>query len=546
VTTSSLSARRKRRALPGLIGTLAVIVLAAGCASSGGKAKASSDNAQTLGSPVKGGTLSIGMQQEPTCINAEVGAQFAAQTITRASVDSLVEQSSDGGSFKPWLATSWTITPDSKHFTFVLRKGVKFSTGRPFNAAAVKANFDNEANPTSKNTGAEQFLTGYQSTTVINDYTVEVNFKKGDQPFLQAVSTPYLGIQDPTTLSADGACHGAVGTGPYIFVSYTPQNSVVLKRNPNYTSPPPSARHTGAPYLSGLKFLFIPQDATRVGALQSGQVEAIDGTPVTNVDQLSSDYDVLKVPQPGGTWIMHINTTSPQWSTVAARNALRESLDINGTLQAVFGGKIQRAWGPLSPETPSYNKAVENSWKYDPTAAGKAFDALGYTQRDSQGYRTKDGKRLTVVIYGSPNEDREQRPDIIQLFKDQLKKVGVDLDYTDLSEAESEAKSAAGAYDITTYAYVRADADQLNQLFESINYSKQTNPQVTADITAAEGSTSQAVQDKDYGAVQKIVIDQAYIIPVYVETQIYSYSSKVHGIDLDATGWQTFYDAWVS
>lgn len=534
-----------------LVAIAVVLVASVACGGSsakggGSSAKPGSASALDLGTPQQGGTLNYTMQQEPICINAEVGPQFAAQTITRTLVDSLVAQKPDGTGFDPWLAKSWTITPDSKHFTFVLRDDVKFSDGNPLNAAAVKANFDNDANPASKAAGASQFLSGYQSTDIIDVNTVQVNFSVGNQPFLQAVSTPYLGIQDPTTLTKGGSCAGAVGSGPFIFVSYTPQSSVVVRRNPNYNSSPPFARHQGPAYLDSIHFNFVPEAASRVGSIQSGQADAIDGTPVSNVDELSSDYSVIKSAQPGGTWMLHINTTRAPWNDTAARIALREGFDIDGTLNAVYGGKIQRAWGPLSPETPSYNSAVENSWKYDPIAAGKAFDALGWTQRDAAGFRTKNGQRLTVVLYGSPNEDREQRPDLVQLFKDQLKKIGVDLEYTDLSQAESGAKMAAGDYDLGSYAYVRAHPDQLNQLFISVNYSKQKNPQLLADLATAEASTDKAVQDAKYGDVQKIAVDQAYVIPIYVETQIVTYTKKVHGIDVDATGWQLFYDAWKS
>jgi peptide/nickel transport system substrate-binding protein len=506
----------------------------------------SAHSALDLGTPQQGGQLTFDMQQEPTCINAQVGPQFAAQFITRTLVDSLVAQKPDGSGFQPWLATSWQITPDSKHFTFHLRKGVTFSTGRPLDAAAVKANFDNAANPATQAAGAAQFLAGYQSTHVLDPYTLRVNFSISNQPFLQAASTPYLGIQDPTTLTKGGSCKGAVGSGPFVFVSYTPQSAVVVKRNPNYKSAPPFAQHQGPAYLDGIRFQFVPEDATRVGSIQSGQVDAIDGTPLRNLSQLSKQFSVVKSEQPGGTWILHINTQRVPWSDEDARKALRESLDVDGTLNAVYGGKITRAWGALSPKTPSYNKAVENSWKYDPAAANAEFDKLGWTQHDAEGYRTKNGQRLRAVIYGYPNEVREQRPDILQLFKDQLKKVGVDLQYIQTSTTEAIAKQTAGDYDLASYAYVRAHPDQLRPLFLGNNYSRQHDPQINTLLTQAEASTDKAVQDKDYGQVQKLVIDKAYVIPVYVETQLVTFSQNVHGIQTDATGWVLFYDAWKS
>jgi peptide/nickel transport system substrate-binding protein len=179
-----------------------------------------------------------------------------------------------------------------------------------------------------------------------------------------------------------------------------------------------------------------------------------------------------------------------------------------------------------------------------PAAAGAAFDELGWTARDGEGYRTKGGKRLSALIYSTPNETREQRPDILLLFKDQLKKVGVELKIEQLSTAEATAKNLAGEHDLASYAYVRAHPDQLRPLFGSTNYSFHKSPEILDWITKAEASTGKAVQDENYGKVQKLVIDNVYAIPVYVETQVVAFSPKVRGISTDATGWVQFYDAW--
>ncbi len=141
------------------------------------------------------------------------------------------------------------MSDDLKTFTFHLREGVKFTDGTPFDAQAVKVNFDRIVDPATKSQYASSLLGPYTGTTVVDDHTVTVRFSSPVASFLQAASTPYLGFYSPgrdqeVRRQAQRRRSGDVGTGPFKFTGYTKGQSVTLTRNPDYDwrPPPPPTR----------------------------------------------------------------------------------------------------------------------------------------------------------------------------------------------------------------------------------------------------------------------------------------------------------------
>src|SRR5690606_24572126 len=130
---------------------------------------------------IEGANLAAG-HMDPQTSQLDVSSM-----VQRAVLDSLVFQEADG-SFSPWLAESWTVSDDSTTYTFELRDDVAFHDGEPFNAEAVKVNFDRIVAPETASAQAASMLGAdfYDATTVVDEYTVEVKFTQPYAPFLQA------------------------------------------------------------------------------------------------------------------------------------------------------------------------------------------------------------------------------------------------------------------------------------------------------------------------------------------------------------------------
>lgn len=502
--------------------------------------------------PTEGGTLIYAMASEPDCYDPQISAADACHLIARQIVDSLLAQAPDG-TFKPWLAASYEVSSDAKQFTFKLRNGISFSDGTPFNADAVKVNFDRIANPKTGSQYAISLLGPYRSTDVLDPLTVRVNFSTGFSPFLQAVSQPMLGMQSPKALTSAASCAPPVGTGAFIAGTPQAQQGITLRRNPKYTSPSPLAKHTGPAHLDTLDIRFIPDDGVRTGSLTSGQVNVADTIPTQEVANLKSGgMQILEMGNPGAPYQLFLNTSRPPFNDVRVRQAFQRSLNIDGIVKALYSGQYPRAWSPITPTTFGYDKSLEGSWPQDVDKAKALLDQAGWTQNGD--FRQKNGQSL-VARWPQPGTTREQRGSVAQLIKEQAQAVGIDVQIQQVGLPPYLAAIQQNQYDIGDFSFVRSDPDILRNLFDSSNqptpqriaqnFARLSNPQIDSWLRQAAQTVDPNTRKQLYARVQHAVIDMAVAVPIYVPTTIIATQESVHGIRLGSQANPVYYDAWI-
>ncbi|MEU5401324.1 ABC transporter substrate-binding protein [Streptomyces sp. NPDC005963] len=505
--------------------------------------------------PVSGGSLTYASEQEPDCWDPHTSAQDVTAFVQRPVFDSLLYQTPDGD-LKPWLAESWKTGEGGKSYTFTLRDDVTFHDGSRLDAAAVKANFDHITDKATQSQYAAGLLGPYQSTTVKDPRTVEVRFTRPYAPFLQAASTTYLGIAAPASLKAgaDKLCAGSdsVGSGPFKAGAYTRGQQRTYAKNPAYAWAPQGAGHTGSTRLGSFTLRFIGEDATRVGALTSGQVDAAAAVPPqqTALVKRNGKLSLVTKDIPGAVDAFYLNTTGALFSDVRVRRAFQLAVDLDAVVASVFQGTGTRAWSTLSPATPnSYAASLEKSWPHDPKRAAQLLDQAGWTGRNAEGYRTKGGKVLTVVapVYGKASV-------FSQAYQGELKKAGIKLDLAASTDAvEVSGRLDSGRYDVVETSWARADGDILTHFFLSTetsvggghNFSRVANPQVDAWLKEAQAAQDPEKRAIAYEKVQKWTLDQAAVVPAYVEKSTVGVHQRVHGLRLSISGWPEFYGAWV-
>ncbi|WP_328395730.1 ABC transporter substrate-binding protein [Nocardia sp. NBC_00416] len=508
--------------------------------------------------PVSGGTLTYGINDSPQCFDIHATSKDIAAEIQRNVVDSLVSEDAEHR-FHPWLATGWTVADDLTSYTFTLRRDVTFTDGTRFDAAAVKANFDHIVAPATKSQYAINLLGPYTGADIVDDFTVRINFSAPFAPFLQAASTAYLGFYSPRALAvdADKLCAGGpvdVGSGPFVFTSYTKGQSAVMTRNPAYNWAPADAKHSGPAYLDSLVFRILPEDATRVGALTSGQVDIAKSIPPIQVPTVEADarLALTRADQPGQTYSLFLNTTAAPLDDQRVRLAIQQGIDVAQNVETVYFGQYKRAWGPLSPTTPSYDQSVTDSWRYDPQAAGRLLDDAGWTQRDGDGFRTRNGQRLTLYWPALPASGvRDQRDLLDQAVQADLAKIGVEVTHPRLTAGEYNARVAEGSFQLFSVSWARAEPDLLRLFFHSASRPPSGNnvaflhePQVDQWTTAGSATLDQHIRDTVYGDTQRRVLANGSVVPLYVLAALNGYRKNVHGHTFDPNGWLLFYDAW--
>lgn len=508
--------------------------------------------AETAANPVQGGELTYALATSPDLLDPQRSGLAVSVRVFRTIFDSLVVQL-PGGEIKPWLATEWSISDDGLAYTFKLRQDVKFQDGTPFNAEAVKYSFDRIINPDTKAANALALVRPYKSSEVIDEYTVQLNLETPSQAFLGNISQAMLGIVSPTAAAQYGDQFGKnpVGTGPYKFVKWDENAEIVVERNPDYKWASELVTNEGAPYLDKISFKIVPEEATRIGSVQSAQVLAAETVPPQNIVSLKNDASnqLIQTNTTGLPYTLFINQRRAPWNELKARQALQLSIDVDAIVKTLYLGTYERAWSPLSPGVLGYDATLENGVKPDLEKAKQLLDELGWVP-GADGVREKDGKKLTLhYVDGSPN--REKRNDIAAIVQQQLKQVGIAVE-VEITKDVATVVFTNDNYDLYGNSQVNSDPNALYSFYHTTKEGERKTLPGTSDPKLDE-LLEQGAVEKDlakreaiYKEVQHFIIDNAAIIPIYVFPYTVAASKSVQGLKFDSLGYPLFNDVSLS
>jgi peptide/nickel transport system substrate-binding protein len=538
------------RSIPGRMAAVALVGVAVGGCGGG------SGGAAPGATVVTGGVLTFATDSEPECLDPQVSAFDSTAFVDRGVFDSLVSLGSDGA-FHPWLAERWTVSKDGLGYTFFLKKGVSFHDGTPFDAAAVKDTLDHAVNPKTKSRYAASLVHNYAGATVVDGGTIEVRLSKPDAAFLQSLSTAYLGIQSPKSLrenAADVLCTKPVGSGPFKLASWTKNTRIELTRNPDYNWGPATAAHTGPARLDGVTIQLMPENAVRFGALTSGQVDAISNVPPNSAKSVPGSVQLLRADSPGAVHALRLNSSKRVLADERVRIALQRGVDLDALVQSVYFGQYRRAWSLLSPSTLGYDKSTEGSWRYDPELSARLLDEAGWTGRDAEGFRTKNGARLTIRWPYSKQLVREQRDILAQGVQAGAKKLGIAIDYVGEDTGQFTQSVLGGNLDILDTSFVRAEPDIMRRMFASTelpstgggNIFGIKDAQLDSWLGDAVSTSDPKKRAELYAKAQHYVLDHALVVPTYIPGALVGASTKTHELRFDPQAFPTFYDAWIS
>ena len=550
--------KRHRLILPAL--ALAAALGLASCA--GGGSSAGSDAAAD-GEPVAGGTLTYFANTEPPVWDGQRVPSLNVNSINSSIFDTVVAQAEDG-TYHPGLAKEWTISDDGLTYTFTLRDDVTFHDGTPFNAAVLKQNLDRPLNEPDLATVSN----GIAENVVKDDYTLEVRLSRQNAAFIHALSTPHWPIYSGKVLTEHTSAELAaspelsVGTGAFKVKSYAKGSKLVLERNDDYNWAPDTWDHQGKAYLDEVDIQFVPETQARIGALTSDQVDAIDQIPPLNIPEVeNAGLTVLQKDNTGTPYYLALNPNIAPFDNTDVRLAFREAIDIDGLLKGIYGGVYEKAWTTTLPDTPpagSYDSSLEGSWGYDLDAAIKLLEQAGYTEIDSDGYRVKDGKRLTVQWYvDSLYQQTDQRQQLGEAIASSLKEAGFEVIRTPFDTAAFTAELAKGEHNLSdssrgyadvgtsVYPFVTAAIPKSNG-GSGINYGLLSDPQIDADYAVISSSLDQQERIDAAHDAQQRILDEGFAVPLYIPKKIVGTTNAVHGWKFDAVGYtDTFYDVWL-
>lgn len=533
-------------------GSVAILMmLLAGC---GVSEEASSRGATS--EPVEGGTIVYGHDQEPPCL---WGGWVQQAYISRQILDSLTSTTEDG-EIVPWLAEDWEVSDDQLTWTFHLKEDVKFTDGTDLDAEAVSRNFEYWINE-GGNSSVELYLgTYYDTSRAVDKYTFELELLEPYSPLLSALSQGYFGIQSPEALERgdEANCEEPIGSGPFYVENWTRGSHVDLKRNDDYSSAPDNALHDGPAYVEGVTWRFVDDPIARYGSLTTGETDVIYDIPTPQWDAAKEQFQVDQYITPGRPMAIGLNTVEGVFEDKKVRQAFAFGTDRKTAVETAFNGVIPyEGSGVLSQTTPSYNEDTASDYDYDPERANELLDEAGWTERDPDGYRTKDGEQLRVRFpYGAGSYITTEGEAALQSIQHDAKEVGINLKLLPVSRDElaSGNYSNPGSYDAKAGYWTSPTSGVLLINFRqhlppespnNANSSFYNNPELEQVIRDANSTLDREEQDEFYGEAQQILSDEAVSVGLYTQTFSIAVDHDLQDVWLeDSQGEPVFHDAY--
>ncbi len=349
------------------------------------------------------------------------------QMFAQAMVYEPLVRFATGGKVIPWLAEKWTISSDGKVYTFTLRKGVTFTDGTPFNAEAVKKNFEAILANRERHKWLE-FVAQIDTFEAVNELTFKLTMKNAYYPALQELCLIRpMRFMSPAAMPEDGntskGIKKAVGTGPWVLVETKKGEYDLFERNETYWGVKPKFKK--------ILIKVIPDPNTRAVALQTGEIDLIYGAAGHGSGQLSMDaferfakdpQYVTAVSQPLATRVLAVNSKRGPTADLNVRKAIQHAVNKAALVNAVFYGIEKLADTLFAPDTPYSNLGLK-TFVYDPVQAAKLLDQAGWKQASAGSIRTKDGQELAIDLCFVGNDAQQKA--IAEVIQGDLKKVGI-------------------------------------------------------------------------------------------------------------------------
>lgn len=493
-------------------------------------------------------------------LDAEVTASMQVQVsfwqnsaVKDQMLDRLVYQDPKTFQFVPWIAESWTIDPTATVYTFVVRDGVSYSDGQPLDAASVARNLLWFAHgDADKGIPRNSIFPDVLSAVPDNDArTVTVTLQRPDAPFLATLSMNTSGLVADATIDAtneeQSVVTNLIGSGPFVAESEIPAKQIRLVKRRGYNWAPPTSEHQGEAYLDSLTIVPVREDSVRVGALLSRQAHALRYTQPPDEKLLQDNgFTVLGLRNPGLANVLDVRQTAEFVDDIRVRKALMYGIDRQEIIDTLYTDNWKVATNVTTEGVQGWTDRSDEV-RFDPQESNRLLDDAGFTERNADGIRIRDGRPLDLSIYVDVY-DHTSKP-LYEFVQRQLRRNGISLtikqtDFANYPKATTDPKLS-----LRRNGWPAPDPVRL-----SVNYDSERG-----DLFQLEGkdpildellrehitSIAPAERERILREAQDRIIDNAYTIPLLVDTQIFAVAPEVRGFRNAANSPPFFYDAWI-
>ncbi|MFC5694764.1 ABC transporter substrate-binding protein [Pseudomonas sp. GCM10022186] len=495
-----------------------------------------------------GGTLRISAAMDMGNLDLHLITGVNPKWLGRMLFDNLVYLD-DKGEITPWLAKSWEISRDGLTYTFHLRDDVSFSDGEKFNAEAVLANLGRIRDPATRTGMTTAYIAPYVDGKVLDEFTFQARLSEPYTPFLNVLAQSWFGMMSPRALRENpkGLVERPVGTGPFVIEQYVPQQGISFVRRADYHWAPDFLGHQGPAYLERVELGFVPEAMIRYSSLASGQYDlTVDASPQTaaaiRANPALELHSRINLGNP--LRVVTFNTEKAPFDDVRVRKAVALAIDREGLGRIIGFGEYRLKTDFLSATTRYYDPSFQDSLRFDPEQANRLLDQAGWTGRDAEGYRTRDGVRLTATVIASETP-LSPAADQVAVQSD-LKKIGFDWRIEMLPPLQAAERRNANQYQASGAGFWHTNTpDGLYILYHSRqitspryigqNSSRIRDAQLDDLLGRARQSRVPEELKRLYSQAQQRLTEVVPAVPAYENHSLIAFNRQVKGVVFDTS-----------
>ena len=434
----------------------------------------------------------------------------------------------------PGLAETWQVSPDSKTYTFRLRRGVKWQDGADLTSADVAFTYTKLTDPQSGSPYAS-LLPSVERVDTPDPATAIIRLREPSASFL---AWTWLGVMpkhiwEKEDFKTSQYNQKPVGSGPFKMVSWAKGDSMVFEANPTY--------FRGRPHIDKVILKTIPDPNVAFSALERGELDAfvfrglVGGVPWPTIDRMKKNQAfVVQEMLVSSVQSLHFNMENQYFRNLKVRQALSHAVDRQAIINNILFGKGEIIDNPVAPPTfPAFYNPNVRKYDYDPAKANKLLDEAGFP-------RGANGTRFSFVLYGTPGA----RAKMNEIIRENYRAVGVDVTlenyewgtYFERMRTTREL-GKRGLYSILSVSKVPDPEDNLGFVYGKNankpggrNYSEYVNPKVDELLEMGRREADPAKRAVLYKEVQVLLAEDLPMFPLYVSRGVDIWKANLKGM----------------
>jgi len=420
---------------------------------------------------------------------------------------------------KPDLAESWSASDDLKTWTFKLRQGVKFHHGRVMDSEDVVATMKRILDPAT-GSRSRTSLSMVDNVTAVDPLTVKFDLNIPYAGFADIFADRNLRIVPKDKLAELST--NPIGTGPFMFKSWSPGDRLELVKNPDYFE-------KGLPKLDGVTLRIVPESAARIAALESGSLDIVWSMAYESVDKFKNHPTVRTDSVSTPTWDgVILNNDRPPFNDVRVRQALALTIDKSAIVELALFGQGDPTFSPIPPSHPYFNKSLP----FNPPDIAKAKKLLA-----EAGFPNGFDVPMQVP------QEREQRVRVGVAVRDMAKAAGIRINVERVPFASYTANVAGKAQMYVDGYFARPTIDTAIYPFyhSTGSWNKQLwlykDARVDQLLDEARKTNDEAARKALFEKFQAVVEETVPGIIAYSAAHVNGVSKKVEGFKSTPMQW---------